>query len=186
MADPPPRVQDLRHTRRCGPALPHGPPTPEALRLPQHWKNRPQSPPREAPRGPNCLRCRRVGVLFSRLAPPSPFRLRSKELPRCPLAGGSCRSPRSQRGPLYPCGREAVRHKAPPPPGLPRPRKEEEPQRPQPMGSRRGQRLELRWWGGHASPSLTEYEGTQGNWRFQTAGSRSRQQPLHFWSLNIK
>lgn len=117
VADPPPRVQDLRHTRRCGPALPHGPPTPEALRLPQHWKNRPQSPPREAPRGPNCLRCRRVGVLFSRLAPPSPFRLRSKELPRCPLAGGSCRSPRSQRGPLYPCGRQAVRHKAPPPQG---------------------------------------------------------------------
>ncbi|XP_058547594.1 uncharacterized protein LOC131489595 [Neofelis nebulosa] len=69
VADPPPGLPELRHTHGCEPALPHGPPTPRALRLPQHWKNHPPSPPREAPRGRDRLLGRRAGGggLFSRL-----------------------------------------------------------------------------------------------------------------------
>lgn len=90
------QIRHLRHTRRLGcpspPGSPSGgpPPSPTLEELSTE-------PTAQAPREPNCLLATRWGGLFSRFAPPSPFRLYSKELPRCPLAGGSCRSPSSLR-----------------------------------------------------------------------------------------
>lgn len=90
------QIRHLRHTRRLGcpspPGSPSGgpPPSPTLEELSTE-------PTAQAPREPNCLLATRWGGLFSRFAPPSPFRLCSKELPRCPLAGGSCRTPGSLR-----------------------------------------------------------------------------------------
>lgn len=148
VADPSPGIRELRHTRRCGPALPHRPPTPEALRLPQHWKNLPLSPPREAPRGPNCLRRRRVGGAFSPDSPHllSGYALKSflvAPLPAAPVGAGAPSGGLYSPADAGPC----VTKPLPPVEGPPPRRKEAEPRRPQPMGSRRGQRLELRWAG---------------------------------------